>query len=159
MTRPPSTTDVRMKGFASRSTVAEALQWIDQTARPLPSENVGLPGAAGRVLAGDIQSEVDVPGFARAMMDGFALRSVDTLGASTYNPLAPVARQSVTIADAGFSAVNRGSDMVSCISCHRPHGSPYPAMLRCGYRDWPGIDSHTGLQAENGCAVCHTEKD
>ncbi len=87
MTRPPSTTDVRMKGFASRSTVTEALQWIDQTARALPPVTVGLPNAAGRVLAEDVASEVDVPGFDRAMMDGFALLSADTLGASTYNPL------------------------------------------------------------------------
>lgn len=87
MTRPPSTTDVRMKGFASRSTVSDALQWIDQTARVLSPADVDLLDAAGRVLAQDIQSEVDVPGFARAMMDGFALLSADTLGASTYNPL------------------------------------------------------------------------
>jgi len=40
---------------------------------------------AGRVLAADITSEFDVPGFKRAMMDGFALRASDTQGASSYN--------------------------------------------------------------------------
>ena len=78
---------------------------------------------------------------------------------SDYNPLVPVARQSLTADDVGFSAINRGSDLVSCISCHRAHGSPYPAMLRWGYRDWPGIDAHTQQPAVNGCAVCHTSKD
>jgi hypothetical protein len=77
---------------------------------------------------------------------------------TTYNPLVPVARQNVSSGDAGFSQINRGSDLVSCISCHRPHGSPYPAMLRWGYRDWPGNDSHTDQPAFNGCAVCHTSK-
>jgi hypothetical protein len=81
------------------------------------------------------------------------------IGFTSYNPLVPVARQRVTSNDAGFSSINRGSDLVSCISCHRPHGSPYPAMLRWGYRDWPGQDSHTGKPAVNGCAVCHTNKD
>jgi hypothetical protein len=81
------------------------------------------------------------------------------VGLTTYNPLVPVARQNVTLADANFSVVKRGSDMVSCISCHRPHGSPYPAMMRWGYRDWPGNDSHTLQPAYNGCAVCHTSKD
>jgi hypothetical protein len=78
---------------------------------------------------------------------------------SEYDPMVPVSRQNVTSNDAGFSLINRGSDLVSCISCHRPHGSPYPAMLRWGYRDWPGIDSHTQQPALNGCAVCHTSKD
>jgi len=80
-------------------------------------------------------------------------------GYSIYNPLVPVARQNIGAADAGFSVIRRGSDLVSCVSCHRAHGSPYPAMLRWAYRDWPGIDSHTQLPAENGCAVCHTSKD
>jgi hypothetical protein len=79
-------------------------------------------------------------------------------GFTTYNPLVPVARQNVRSEDVGFADINRGSDMVSCVSCHRPHGSPYPAMLRWGYRDWPGNDSHTQQAAQNGCAVCHTSK-
>jgi molybdopterin molybdotransferase len=43
--------------------------------------------AAGRVLSADVTSSVDVPHFARGMMDGYALRGVDTLGASEYNRL------------------------------------------------------------------------
>ena len=77
---------------------------------------------------------------------------------TTYNPLVPVARENVNSADVGFSVVKRGSDLVSCISCHRAHGSPYPAMLRWAYRDWPGIDPRTQQPAINGCAVCHTAK-
>jgi hypothetical protein len=82
----------------------------------------------------------------------------DFTGLIDYNPLTPVARQGVQPADANFTGIDRGSDMVSCISCHRPHGSPYPAMLRWGYRDWPGNDSHTQQTALNGCAICHTSK-
>ncbi len=78
---------------------------------------------------------------------------------TTYDTLVPVARQNVSPGDAGFSVINLGSDLVSCVSCHRAHGSPYPAMLRWGYRDWPGNDSHTQQPAQNGCAVCHTSKD
>jgi len=78
---------------------------------------------------------------------------------TVYNPLVPVARPNISQTDAGFSSINRGSDLVSCISCHRAHGSPYPALLRWGYRDWPGNDSHTQQLEMNGCAVCHTTKD
>jgi hypothetical protein len=78
---------------------------------------------------------------------------------TTYDPLVPVARQNVNIADANFSSISHGSDLVSCISCHRPHGSPYPAMLRWAYRSWPGDDPYTGAPTVSGCAVCHTSKD
>jgi len=77
---------------------------------------------------------------------------------TTYDPMAPVARENVGPEDENFSQILQGSDLVSCISCHRPHGSPYPAMLRWPYRDWPGIDEHTQQPAMNGCGICHTDK-
>lgn len=76
-----------------------------------------------------------------------------------YNPLVPVAKQDPTEADVNSPSIDLGSDMVSCLSCHRAHGSPYPAMLRWAYRAWPGIDPYTGQDAVNGCVVCHTTKD
>ncbi len=79
--------DVRMKGFLRRSTVEEVLAWLDGAIRPLGPELVPLDVAAGRVLAEDVLSTVDVPGFDRAMMDGLAVRAADTLGASPYNQL------------------------------------------------------------------------
>lgn len=82
---PCANTDVRMRGFARRSTVGEALEWLDQHARRLDEERVPLDQAAGRVLAREVTSRVDVPCFARAMMDGFAVRATDSLGASPYN--------------------------------------------------------------------------
>jgi molybdopterin molybdotransferase len=82
--------DVRMRGFAHRATVEAALAWVDaavaETGR-LGSEEASLLEAAGRVLARDMTSGVNVPGFQRATMDGFALRAEDTQGASAYNRL------------------------------------------------------------------------
>ena len=80
--------DVRMRGFARRTTVADALAWLDNQTSRLAEETVPLAEAAGRVLARDVTSRVDVPRFARSMMDGFALRAADTLGASPYSRLA-----------------------------------------------------------------------
>lgn len=79
--------DVRMRGFARRTTVEAVWEWIDGQARRLASESVPLDRAGGRVLAADVTSSVDVPGFARSMMDGYALRADETQGASTYNRL------------------------------------------------------------------------
>ncbi|AKT37002.1 molybdopterin biosynthesis protein MoeA [Chondromyces crocatus] len=53
---------------------------------PLGVEEVALAGALGRVLAEDIASPVDVPGFDRSNMDGFAVRAEDTYGASEQAP-------------------------------------------------------------------------
>ena len=79
-----------MRGFAHRTTVEVALAWLDSVLPEfgdLDIEEVSLLQAAGRVLARDIVSRVNVPGFARAMMDGFAVVAEETLGATPYNPL------------------------------------------------------------------------
>ena len=79
--------DVRMRGFARRTTVEAALAWVDPRAKPIRGELVALSQAAGRVLAEDVISQVDVPSFDRAMMDGFALQAASVAGATPYNPL------------------------------------------------------------------------
>jgi len=84
---PESQHDVRMRGFARRTTVVDALKWLDGQAQRLDAETVSLDEAAGRVLAEEAVSRVDVPAFDRSMMDGFAVRAADTLGASPYNRL------------------------------------------------------------------------
>jgi putative molybdopterin biosynthesis protein len=53
---------------------------------PLGRETVPLAQALGRVTAGRIVAEVDVPAFDRASVDGFALRADDTAGASDRAP-------------------------------------------------------------------------
>jgi putative molybdopterin biosynthesis protein len=50
-------------------------------------EEIPLERALGRVLAEDVRSEIDVPGFDRSNMDGFAVRAVDTFGASEEEPV------------------------------------------------------------------------
>jgi putative molybdopterin biosynthesis protein len=54
--------------------------------RPLPAEEVALGEALGRVLAGDVVALLDVPGFDRSNVDGFAVRAEDTFGASEEEP-------------------------------------------------------------------------
>ena len=79
--------DVRMRGFQSRTSVDNVLAWIDEHSAPLTSERVSLADLHGRVLAADVTSPIDVPAFDRSAMDGFALRSEETVGAGDYNPL------------------------------------------------------------------------
>jgi molybdopterin molybdotransferase len=74
-----------MQGFTRRHTVAQALAWLDARLKPLDAERVDLRHAAGRVLAEATQSDVDVPGFDRATMDGYAVVADDTQGATPYH--------------------------------------------------------------------------
>jgi molybdopterin molybdotransferase len=79
--------DVRMKGFAERADVEEVDDFLLRHTRALAAEDVELLACAGRVLAADLRAEVDVPGFRRAAMDGYAVRGEDTFGASAYDPI------------------------------------------------------------------------
>jgi molybdopterin molybdotransferase len=82
-TRPSH--DVRMHGFTRRQTVQQAIAWLDAQLRTLDAERVPLRAAAGRVLAAAVVSEIDVPGFDRATMDGYAVVADSTEGATPYN--------------------------------------------------------------------------
>lgn len=76
-----------MRGFTYRRTVDEAIAWVDEQSHPLDPEVVSLSMASGRVLASAIVSDVDVPGFNRATMDGYAVLADSTEGATAYNNL------------------------------------------------------------------------
>lgn len=79
--------DVRMRGFADRADVEEVDDFLRETATTLADEPVPLLECVGRVLAEDVVSKVDVPGFPRSAMDGYALRGAETFGASDYDPI------------------------------------------------------------------------
>jgi molybdopterin molybdotransferase len=79
--------DVRMRGFRDRTELADALALLDSRVTALPAEPISIHDAAGRVLASDVISDVAVPAFDRAAMDGYALRAEETFGAGPYSPL------------------------------------------------------------------------
>jgi len=54
--------------------------------RPRRVETVPIDRALGRVLAEDVASPVDVPGFDRSNFDGWAVRAADTFGATENTP-------------------------------------------------------------------------
>lgn len=65
----------------------EARELIDAAIRPITrTERIALVEANGRVLAVGVTSDRDVPPFARAGMDGYAVIAEDTFGASRFEP-------------------------------------------------------------------------
>jgi molybdopterin molybdotransferase len=61
--------------------VAEARSVVVERLRPLSPETMPLtPAVLGLVLAADVASDLDLPPFDKAMMDGYAVRSADLAG-------------------------------------------------------------------------------
>ena len=77
----------KMRPIRSTIPLEEARALIDAAIRPIErTERVGLSDAGGRVLAEDLVADADVPPFARAAMDGYAVRAADTAGATRDRP-------------------------------------------------------------------------
>jgi molybdopterin molybdotransferase len=57
--------------------VREALDVVIDAVAPLAAERVGLLETTGRVIAEDVRSLRDVPGYANSAMDGYAVRAAD----------------------------------------------------------------------------------
>lgn len=87
MSQPSKTRffDVRMRGFRDRTEVADALALLDSRLTPLTGEMIPTADAFSRVLAAEVRSDVAVPAFDRAAMDGYALRAQETFGAGPYS--------------------------------------------------------------------------
>jgi len=65
----------------------QALQIVLENAAPLGVERIPIVEAASRVLAEDISSPRDIPGFDNSAMDGYAVRAADLARASEASPV------------------------------------------------------------------------
>lgn len=73
-----------MRPFTSTISLDEARQRLAAAVRPIArTERIELERAAGRVAAASVSSALDVPPFARAAMDGYAVVAADTAGAAS----------------------------------------------------------------------------
>lgn len=85
-------------------TVEEATQRLLQHVSVMPIEYIDWEEADGRVLAADLTATSALPPFDRSAMDGYAVRSADTAGAT---PQAPIALRVVETVMAGDVPVMR----------------------------------------------------
>ena len=74
---------------------------------------------------------------------------------TNFNPQAPVARPELEGWEGPRKGIYLDEDLVMCLSCHRPHGSPYPDLLRWNYNDMLA----GGEDNDSGCFICHSQKD
>ena len=77
----------------------EARNIILSNTKEFRTEAVSLLEAHDRVLAADIYSRDDIPPFKNSSMDGFAVRSIDTVGAAKGKPIELVLQDEVAAGD------------------------------------------------------------
>ncbi|TRO50995.1 molybdopterin biosynthesis protein, partial [Candidatus Bathyarchaeota archaeon] len=89
----------------------EAKQILEQNfiARPIGVEQVSIQEAHERVLAQDVFSQFDIPPFTRSVVDGYAVKAIDTFSASENEPVSLLFCGCVAIGDAPKVVVKTGS--------------------------------------------------
>ena len=101
--------------------IENALDIILERIPLLTIEDVALPDAVGRVMREDCFSDLDLPPFDRARMDGYAVRAADTQGASATSP-ARLHAIGEAAAGASFTGTVRSGEAVRIMT-----GAPVPA--------------------------------
>ncbi len=92
---------VKLQGFQKLTLTDEALEkWLSilKIGKPL-TEVVSLPNALRRVLAVELVAKEALPRFDKSAMDGYALKSADTFGASQSKPIALRLTENQELAD------------------------------------------------------------
>jgi molybdopterin molybdotransferase len=75
-----------MSLFLQLVSVPKAIETVRDIAVRCRDETVSLGEALHRVLAQDIYTDIDIPGFTRSVVDGFAVRAAETTGSSDAIP-------------------------------------------------------------------------
>ncbi|MHB1192607.1 MAG: molybdopterin molybdotransferase MoeA [Longimicrobiales bacterium] len=102
---------------------ADALRRILEGCEPLPCEDATLAESLGRALAEDVHSEVALPPWDNAAMDGYAVRGEDVAGAGPSSPVAFRVRALTRAGAAPAGAVGPGEAVRIMTGAPLPHGA------------------------------------
>lgn len=97
-----------MPRFLQVVSVQEAIQTMKSIAAPVSTETIPLEEAGGRVLAEDVTADLDIPGFTRSVVDGYAVIAAETSGAGEALPAILRCTGRVLMGEGTTSHVRRG---------------------------------------------------
>ena len=117
-----------MKEFFKVKTIDQALEYRTQFHR-VPTEEVSLAESVGRVLAGDIRSDIDLPDFNRSIMDGFAVMGSSTFGASEGNPAYLNVKGTIAMGESAILSVGPGEAVRISTGGMLPRGADSVVMV------------------------------
>ena len=128
----PASADGRQTQFLTVISRDEATERFRRhlTLQALGVESVSLGAALGRVLAEDVVADVDVPGFDRSNVDGFAVQAADTFGATEEAPRH--VQRNVEVLTPGVvpaTAVGPGAATVIATGAMLPRGADAVVMV------------------------------
>ncbi len=110
--------------------VSRAREYLEAIEVNTPdTELIRLENSYGRILAEDITAGEDLPGFDRSTMDGFAVISSDTFGASETTPLYLTVKGEVEMGDPPPGKIRPGEAMKIPTGGMLPEGADAVLML------------------------------
>ena len=118
-----------MSLFLDLVSVQEAKHRALSIISPVASEMVPLLSAYGRILAMSVTSDIDIPGFNKTVVDGYAVVASDTIGASESMPAMLTLSGSVAMGSADTHTIQMGSCMYTPTGARIPDGSDAVCMI------------------------------
>ena len=108
----------------------------------LNSKTLGIKKLNGRILAQNIRASFPMPRFDNSAMDGFAVRSEDTLGAKKNSPVTLKLVGSVAAGDSGNISIGEGECALCMTGAPIPKGADSVVMVE----DTDGYGSKTKVK-------------
>jgi molybdopterin molybdotransferase len=122
-----------MRSFFKVKTAPEVLESLKDI-NPLGVQPVSITNALNRVLARDIVSSEDIPGFQRSTVDGYALDARDTFGASESLPTPLVIVGEVKMGQVPDFGIKRGQCALISTGGMLPQGADAVVMVEYAQR-------------------------
>ncbi len=127
-----------MQTFFKVKTAQEVLTSLGDI-KPLGIEAIPIRSSLGRVLARDIESGEDIPGFRRSTVDGYALASRDTYGASESLPALLTLAGEVKMGTVPQFGLNRGECALIPTGGMLPEGADSVVMVEYSQKMEQGV--------------------
>ncbi len=133
------------KEFRQLASVEEAIEVAEKLTPERQVEDVALRRAHGRVLADDLEAAIDVPGFDRSLMDGYALRAEDSYGADEEEPVALQVSGDVSTGEPAAVTVEGGEAVEIATGAPIPEGADSVVPVERTERDGEVVHLDTAL--------------
>ncbi|MBW1751757.1 MAG: molybdopterin molybdotransferase MoeA [Deltaproteobacteria bacterium] len=117
-----------MKEFFKVTDLKQVLAYASDLPR-VEAEEISLEKAAGRVLADNIVSNVDLPDFVRSTMDGYAVKASSTFGSTEGNPGYLSIKGAVEMGESPAFSIASGEAAKISTGGMLPHGADSVVMI------------------------------
>ncbi len=158
-----------MRPFRDLLPFEKALKIVKDTIVPIERvEEIPIENAVGRVLAESIKSPINVPPFARAAEDGYAVRAEDTFGSGQYSPKTLKIIGRINTGESKDISISSGEAVEVATGAHIPEGADAVVRVEDTEKDGdklqvyrpvhPGFDiAPVGEDIKKGDILLHPE--